>query len=107
MWPTQPDADRCHAEVAIALMFACARKVVSGDKLVRRGGFNGWKPDLMLGQDVFGKKLGVIGRENRQKSPLCGKGTGNEIYLSQSTAKLPSGRIRGKICRPHRAAARV
>lgn len=69
------------AEVAIALMFACARKVVSGDKLVRRGGFNGWKPDLMLGQDVFGKKLGVIGAGRIGRRVLCAaRGLGMEIY---------------------------
>ena len=59
------------AEVAIALMFACARKVVQSDKLVRNGEFAGWKPDLMLGQDVFGKKLGVIGAGRIGRRVLC------------------------------------
>jgi len=49
------------AELAIALLFAAARRIAEGDALVRAGGFRGWEPDLLLGVDIRGKTLGVLG----------------------------------------------
>lgn len=49
------------AELAIALLFACARKITEGDQLMRRGNFTGWKPMLMLGKELAGSTLGIIG----------------------------------------------
>ncbi len=49
------------AELAWALLFSVSRRVVEGDKFTRSGNFKGWAPMLMLGQDVSGKTLGVIG----------------------------------------------
>jgi glyoxylate reductase len=49
------------AELAIALLFAAARRIVEGDSLVRAGRFRGWEPDLLLGVDIRGKTLGILG----------------------------------------------
>ena len=49
------------AELAWALLFSVARRIVEGDVFTRKGKFNGWAPLLMLGQDVSEKTLGVIG----------------------------------------------
>lgn len=49
------------ADIAWALMFAAARRVAEGDRFVRSGRFTGWGPLLMLGSDVTGKTLGIIG----------------------------------------------
>jgi lactate dehydrogenase-like 2-hydroxyacid dehydrogenase len=49
------------ADLAWALMFAVARRVVEGDRMVRSGGFIGWGPLMMLGTDITGKTLGIIG----------------------------------------------
>jgi len=49
------------SEMAWALLFSVARRVVEADKFTRSGKFNGWGPLLMLGQDVAGKTLGIIG----------------------------------------------
>ena len=49
------------ADIAWALMFAAARRVAEGDRYVRSGCFTGWGPLLMLGSDVTGKTLGIIG----------------------------------------------
>ncbi len=49
------------AELAWALLFSVARRVVEGDTFTREGAFKGWAPMLMLGQDVSQKTLGVIG----------------------------------------------
>ncbi len=49
------------ADLAFALMLAAARRVVEGDRMVRSGRWRGWKPDQLLGQDVHGATLGIIG----------------------------------------------
>jgi glyoxylate reductase len=49
------------AELAWALLFSIARRVVEGDVFTRDGKFKGWAPMLMLGQDIKRKTLGVVG----------------------------------------------
>jgi glyoxylate reductase len=49
------------ADLAFALMLATARRLVEGDTLVRRGRWKGWKPDQLLGHDVHGATLGIVG----------------------------------------------
>ncbi len=49
------------ADMAWALMFAVARRVVEADKFTRAGKFKGWGPMMFLGGDVYGKTLGVVG----------------------------------------------
>jgi glyoxylate reductase len=49
------------ADFAWALLMAVARRVVEGDRFVRQGRFHGWGPLMMVGQDVHGKTLGIIG----------------------------------------------
>ncbi len=49
------------ADLAFALMMAAARRVVEGDQFVRAGKWRVWTPKLMLGRDVWGATLGVIG----------------------------------------------
>ena len=49
------------ADMAWALLMSCARRVVEADKFVRDGRFKRWEPKLLLGYDIHGKTLGVIG----------------------------------------------
>ncbi len=49
------------ADLAWALLMAVARRVVEGDRFMREGKFRGWAPMLMLGTDVYGKTLGIVG----------------------------------------------
>ncbi|MBQ9419014.1 MAG: D-glycerate dehydrogenase [Synergistaceae bacterium] len=48
------------ADLAWTLIFAAARRVIECDNLVRTGTFE-WAPKFMLGYDVTGKTLGIIG----------------------------------------------
>ncbi|MFW5945450.1 MAG: 2-hydroxyacid dehydrogenase [Candidatus Natronoplasma sp.] len=52
------------AEIAWALMMAVARNVVPGDKFVRKDRFEGWDPTLMIGHELHGKTLGIVGMGN-------------------------------------------
>lgn len=49
------------AELAVALTFTAARRVVEGDRFIRSGQFKGWLPALCLGELLWRKTVGVIG----------------------------------------------
>ena len=49
------------ADLAMALLLATARRITEGERLVRRGEWTGWAPELLLGMQVTGKRLGIIG----------------------------------------------
>jgi hydroxypyruvate reductase 1 len=49
------------AEMAVALTFAAARRVVEADKFMRGGHYMGWLPTLFLGELFWQKRVGVIG----------------------------------------------
>jgi len=49
------------ADLAWALIFSVARRVVEADQLTRSGNFKGWAPELLLGGDIHGKTLGIVG----------------------------------------------
>ena len=49
------------AEMAVALTFAAARRVVEADTFMRAGHYHGWLPTLFLGNLLKGGTVGVIG----------------------------------------------
>ncbi len=49
------------ADLTWALLLATARRVVEGDALVRSGRWTGWSPTQIMGAEVSGKTLGIIG----------------------------------------------
>ncbi|MDB4952766.1 MAG: D-3-phosphoglycerate dehydrogenase [Myxococcales bacterium] len=49
------------AELAFALMLAAARRLPEGEALVRSGTWQGWRLDQLLGIQLLGKTLGIIG----------------------------------------------
>jgi glyoxylate reductase len=49
------------AELAFALLLACARRLGEGERLIRSGGWTGWALDQLLGVGLAGKTLGIIG----------------------------------------------
>jgi len=49
------------ADLTWAIMMAVARRIVEADNFLRTGQWKGWAPCLMLGHDVYGKTLGIVG----------------------------------------------
>lgn len=49
------------AEMAWALMMAVTRRIVEGDHYVRDGRWTGWSPMMLLGMELSGKTLGIVG----------------------------------------------
>jgi lactate dehydrogenase-like 2-hydroxyacid dehydrogenase len=49
------------ADFTWALILAVTRRLSEGERLLRRGGWKGWAFDFMLGTELRGKQLGVVG----------------------------------------------
>lgn len=49
------------ADHAFGLMLAAGRRIAESDRFSRAGKYTGWQPFLLLGQDVYGKTLGIVG----------------------------------------------
>ena len=49
------------AEIAMLLMLGAARRAVEGDRLVRTGSWSSWSPSFMVGTQVSGKRIGILG----------------------------------------------
>jgi len=49
------------ADLTWALLLACARRIPRSDRFVREGKFVGWSPTLLLGREVHGRTIGIIG----------------------------------------------
>ena len=49
------------AELAILLMLMAARRAGEGERELRSGGWAGWRPTHMMGVQVTGKTLGLVG----------------------------------------------
>ena len=49
------------ADLAWSLIMAAARRISESERYLRAGKWQSWSPQLMLGQDVWGATLGVIG----------------------------------------------
>lgn len=48
-------------EIALLLMLGAARRAVEGDRLVRKQEWDFWSPAFMVGKQVTGQRLGIIG----------------------------------------------
>jgi glyoxylate reductase len=49
------------ANMTITLILAVTRRIVEGDRVVRRGDWKGFALDFMIGSDIQDKQLGIIG----------------------------------------------
>ena len=53
--------DDSTADFAFTLLMAAARRVVEADSFTRQGKYKGWEIDMLLGTDVYGATLGIVG----------------------------------------------
>ena len=49
------------ADLTWSIILGLTRRIVEGDRLVRKGGWKGFAFDFMLGSDLRGKQLGIVG----------------------------------------------
>ena len=81
------------ADLTWALLLGVARRVTEGDTLVRTGHWTGWAPTQMLGTDVTGKTLGIIGM-GRIGQAVAYRATGfrmSVLYAGRHAVSSPPG----------------
>jgi glyoxylate reductase len=75
------------ADLAFALLMAVARRVAEGDREVRAGKWQTWGPTVLLGHDIYGATLGIIGWGQIGRA-MARRGLGfnmRVLYASRST----------------------
>jgi lactate dehydrogenase-like 2-hydroxyacid dehydrogenase len=79
----------CTADLTVALMLMALRRLGEGERLVRGGGWTGWRPVGFLGRRVTGLTLGIVGfgRIGRAVAARARHGFGMRVlYHSRSAA---------------------
>jgi len=81
------------ADIAMALILCVARRVVEGDRLVRKGEFKGFYPTFFLGTELENKALGIygmgrIGKAVAKRAASCGL-----RILYYDTIRIPEGSV--------------
>ncbi|HEY6085616.1 MAG TPA: D-glycerate dehydrogenase [Nitrospira sp.] len=80
------------ADLTWALLLATARRVIEGDRLVRSGEWNGWTATQLLGAEVSGRTLGIIGM-GRIGRAVATRATGfgmRVLYYHRNSMAAPS-----------------
>ncbi len=89
---------RSTAELTLALLFACARRIPEGEAICRKDAFSGWAPDYLLGLELKGRHAVIAG------AGRIGKETGTLFealgltveYLTRSSNPLQIRRALGR-----------
>lgn len=89
------------AEHAVALIYAITKRIAEADRFTRAGKYVGWAPMLLLGSDLKGKTLGIVGggRIGSRVLEIMGKGVGMrclyyDIKRSEELEKATSAEFR-------------
>jgi lactate dehydrogenase-like 2-hydroxyacid dehydrogenase len=82
------------ADFTWALILAVTRRLSEGERLIRRGEWKGWAFDFMLGTELTGKQLGLIGlgrigRAVARKAPAFGM---RVAYTTRHESDVPGAR---------------
>ncbi len=85
------------AELAMMLMLGAARHAVTGDRIVRSGGWDFWSPAFLVGKQVTGARLGIVGMGGVGRS-LARKARGFDMEIHyHNRRRLPPDEEAGAI----------
>ncbi|MGJ8622517.1 MAG: 2-hydroxyacid dehydrogenase [Yoonia sp.] len=83
------------AELAMLLMLGAARHAVAGDRIVRTGAWDSWSPAFMVGKQVTGARLGIIGM-GRVGRAFAAKARGFDMEIHYyNRSELPADQAHG------------
>lgn len=84
------------ADLALALILATARRLGEGERLVRAGGWSGWHPTQLMGADVTGKTVGIVGmgRIGEAIARRCHFGFAMAVVYHNRSQKSPDFPVR-------------
>lgn len=82
------------ADLAFALICAVLRRLTEAERLLRAGEWRTWSPDLLLGRDIHGATLGIVGMGAiGQAVARRARGFDMEIlYTSRTDKRIPGAR---------------
>ena len=71
------------ADLALTLILMTVRRASEGERLLRAGQWTGWNPTQLLGGDVSGRRVGIVGmgRIGRAIARRCHFGFGMEVIF--------------------------
>jgi glyoxylate reductase len=83
------------ADFTWALILGITRRVAEGDRLIRRGGWKGWELDFMLGTELRGKQLGIVGfgRIGRGVAARAAAFGMNVVHTARRDGGMPLDRL--------------
>lgn len=86
------------ADIAMTLMLMAARRAGEGERMLRAGKWHGWHPTQLMGQDITGQTLGIIGfgRIGQAMARKAHYGFGMRIVFhnrSSKTADFPAEQL--------------
>ena len=85
------------AELAMLLMLGAARHAVAGDKIVRTGAWDSWSPAFMVGKQLTGARLGIIGM-GRVGRAFAAKARGFDMEIHYyNRTELPADQAIGAV----------
>ncbi|MDP5218919.1 D-glycerate dehydrogenase [Ruegeria sp. 2205SS24-7] len=83
------------AELAVLLMLGAARHAVKGDRLMRTGAWDSWSPSFMVGKQVTGARIGIVGM-GRVGRAFAAKARGFDMEVHYyNRTRLPSDQEQG------------
>ena len=78
------------AEIALLLLLGAARRAYEGQALLRSGGWTGWGPTHLMGRQLSGKRLGIVGMGRiGQAMARRARGFGVEIHYTDQRRLAP------------------
>lgn len=85
------------AELAMLLMLGASRNAVAGDRIVRTGAWDSWSPAFMVGKQVTGARLGIIGM-GRVGRAFAAKARGFDMDVHYfNRTELPADQAKGAV----------
>ena len=85
------------AELAMLLMLGAARHAIAGDRIVRTGAWDFWSPSFMVGKQVTGARLGIVGM-GRVGRAFAAKAKGFDMEIHYyNRSELPAEQSHGAI----------
>jgi len=88
------------AELAMLLLLGAARRAHEGEAAVRSASWPGWAPTFLLGRQLKGKRLGIVGMGRiGQVVARMARGFGVEVHYTDQ-ARLPPEREQGAVFHP-------
>ncbi|HEY5594416.1 MAG TPA: D-glycerate dehydrogenase, partial [Nitrospiria bacterium] len=94
------------ADLTWSLILSLARRVLEGDRLVRAGRWTGWSPTQLLGTDLSGKTLGIIGM-GRIGQAVAQRAPGFGLRLIYHNRRRLPTRLEKKLAASYRPLSRL